>query len=86
MRCEPCCGRWSWRRVRLPALVVPVRIQRKQAIREYRLYWNSLVKKFDPLSCSRCRRATFSATFANDTVDLLCPFCAEGTGVRPKPR
>ena len=73
-------------RVRLPALVVPVRIQRKQAIREYRLYWNSLVKKFDPLSCSRCRRATFSATFANDTVDLLCPFCAEGTGVRPKPR
>jgi hypothetical protein len=70
-------------RVRLPALVVPVRIQRKQAIREYLLYWNSLLKKFDPLSCSRCRRATFSATFANDTVDLLCPACVERAVGRP---
>ena len=32
-------------RVRLPALVVPVVIQRKQAIRDYRLYWNSLVEE-----------------------------------------
>jgi hypothetical protein len=64
-------------RVRIPALVVPVVIQRKQAIREYRLYWNSLLKKFEPLSCSRCRRSTSSATFSNDTVDLLCATCAE---------
>ncbi|HEV2973357.1 MAG TPA: hypothetical protein VGY55_25555 [Pirellulales bacterium] len=66
-------------RVRLPALVVPVVIQRKQAVREYRLYWNSLLKKLEPLSCSRCRRATFSATFTNETVDLLCAACAERT-------
>jgi hypothetical protein len=64
-------------RVRLPALVVPVVIQRKQAVRPYRLYWNSLLKKFEPLSCSRCRRPTFSATFTNETVDLLCTPCAE---------
>jgi hypothetical protein len=64
-------------RVRLPALVVPVAIQRKQATRDYRLYWNSLLKNFEALSCSRCRRPTFSATFANDTVDLLCTTCAE---------
>ena len=64
-------------RVRLPALVVPVAIQRKQAIRDYRLYWNSLVKRFEPLSCSRCLRPTYSATFANETVDLLCGVCAE---------
>ncbi len=64
-------------RVRLPALVVPVVIQRKQAVREYRLYWNSLSKKFEGLSCSRCRRATFSATFMNETVDLLCAGCAQ---------
>jgi hypothetical protein len=63
-------------RVRLPALVVPVVIQRKQAIRDYRLYWNSLLKRFEPLSCSRCRRPTFSGTFANETVDLLCATCA----------
>lgn len=64
-------------RVRLPALVVPIVIQRKQAIRNYRLYWNALLKKFEPLSCSRCRCPTFSATFTNETVDLLCTSCAD---------
>ena len=64
-------------RVRLPALAVPIMIQRKQALRDYRLYWNSLTKKFEPLSCSRCSRGTFSATFTNDKVDLLCQACAE---------
>jgi len=64
-------------RVRLPVLIVPIAIQRKQAFRDYRLYWNSLVRKFEPLSCSRCRRPTFSATFTNETVDLFCSTCAE---------
>ena len=64
-------------RVRLPALIVPVAIQRKQASRDYRLYWNSLLKSFEPLACSRCHRATFSATFTNETVDLLCTLCTE---------
>jgi hypothetical protein len=63
-------------RVRLPALVIPVVIQRKQALREYRLYWNSLQKNLEPLACSRCRRPTFSATFTNEAVDLLCVACA----------
>jgi hypothetical protein len=66
-------------RVNLPALIVPVRIQRKQAVRDYQLYWNSVLKAFEPLACSRCRRATYSATFTNDTVDLLCTPCAERT-------
>ncbi|MBI3840291.1 MAG: hypothetical protein HY288_20400 [Planctomycetia bacterium] len=66
-------------RVRLPALVVPVVIQRKQASRDYRLYWNSLLKNVEPLACSRCYRATLSATFTNETVDLLCTSCAGGT-------
>jgi hypothetical protein len=65
-------------RVRIPALVVPIVIQRKQAVRDYRLYWNSLLKKLEPLSCSRCRRATFLATATNETVDLLCTACAAG--------
>ena len=62
-------------RVRLPAFVVPVVIQRKRATRDYRLYWNSLSKRLEPLSCSRCRRSTFSATFTNEAVDLLCTTC-----------
>lgn len=62
--------------VRLPVLIVPVVIQRKQSTREYRLYWNPLRKQFEPLACNRCGRATFSATFTNETVDLLCTPCA----------
>jgi hypothetical protein len=63
-------------RVRLPALIVPVTIQRKQAFREYQVYWNSLEKKLEPLCCSRCLSATWSGTFTNETVDLLCAACA----------
>jgi len=66
-------------RVRIPALIVPVTIQRKQAVRNYRLYWNPLLKKLEPLSCHRCRRPTFAATFSNETVDLLCTACAQGS-------
>jgi len=64
-------------RVQLPALVIPVTIQRKQAIRQYRLYWNSLVKRLEPMACCRCHSPTFSATFTNETVDWLCTACAE---------
>jgi hypothetical protein len=63
-------------RVRIPVLVVPVTIQRKQAVREYRVYWNSLQKKLEPLSCLRCGISTWSGTFTNETVDLLCAACA----------
>jgi hypothetical protein len=62
-------------RVRLPALVVPIMIQRKQATRGYRLYWSALAKQLEPLACSRCRRPTFVAAFTNETVDLLCKDC-----------
>jgi hypothetical protein len=64
-------------RVRIPALVIELSIQRKQAVRDYRLYWNSLSKNIEPLSGCRCRRATYSPTFANGSVDLLCPACAD---------
>jgi hypothetical protein len=64
-------------RVRLPVLVVPVAIQRKQATRPYRLYWNSLARELEPLTCNRCHRPTFSPSFTNETVDLLCSSCAK---------
>ncbi|WP_165225047.1 hypothetical protein [Aquisphaera insulae] len=64
-------------RVTLPVLIVPITIQRKQARRLYHLFWNPLLRALEPLSCSRCHRPTFSATFTNDTVDLLCTPCSE---------
>jgi hypothetical protein len=65
---------------RLPVLMVPVVIQRKQATRPYRLFWNSLLREFEPLACSRCYRPTFSPTFTNETVDALCSGCAKSAG------
>jgi len=67
----------SLARVTLPVLAIPVIIQRKRAQRDYMLYWNSLTMGLEPLSCSRCHRATFSATFTADSVDLLCTPCAQ---------
>ena len=62
-------------RVLIPALAVPLLVQRKQATREYTVYWNSLLKKFEPLRCIGCCRPTAVVHFANDTVDAYCPTC-----------
>lgn len=63
-------------RVRIPTLVVPAMVQRKQAFREYRLYWNGVLRKFEPLACSRCRQPIYSVNFTNETVEALCTSCA----------
>ncbi|MBM4001609.1 MAG: hypothetical protein FJ297_19090 [Planctomycetes bacterium] len=64
-------------RFRIPALVIPLVVQRKQATREYRLYWNVVLRRLEPLACSRCFRSTYSASFTNDSVDLVCTACSE---------
>jgi hypothetical protein len=61
---------------RAPALAVEIDVQRKQAHRAYTLYWNSLLRRFEPLACSRCGAATCSLTVTNETVDLLCTPCS----------
>ncbi len=61
---------------RAPALAVEVDVQRKQAHRAYALYWNSLLRQFEPLACSRCGASTCSLTVTNETVDLLCTPCS----------
>ncbi|MFO0868895.1 MAG: hypothetical protein U0935_08070 [Pirellulales bacterium] len=66
-------------RVRIPVLRIPVVIQRKRAIRRYEIYWNSVLKRLEPLSCIQCHAATYSATFADDSVDLYCQACAHRT-------
>lgn len=62
-------------RVLLPTLVIPTIVQRKQAQRAYKLFWNSLTRKLEPLACSRCFVPTYSPSCANHSVDLLCTEC-----------
>ncbi len=41
----------------VPGLAIDVNIQRKTAVRTYRLIWNGLLKRIEPLRCSRCGKA-----------------------------
>lgn len=61
----------------LPALEVRLVVQRKQATREYSVYWNPLTKTFDPIPCAVCGRGAFSLAFSNDQVDALCGRCSQ---------
>ena len=38
----------------VPGLAIDVRIQRKAATRTFRLFWNGVQKRLEPLRCSRC--------------------------------
>ena len=60
---------------RIPAVAIDVEIQRKAEKRIFRVYWNAMLKKMEPMSCSRCLRTSFNFWFTNDSVDPLCSAC-----------
>jgi hypothetical protein len=64
-------------RTAIPALKVPISVQRKAALREHTLYWNSLLKQFEPLRCEKCGRGVFSLAFTNDEVAPVCAACIQ---------
>lgn len=62
-------------RTRVPVIAADILVFRKQAQRTHRLYWNPLVKQFEPLACGQCGAGTYAVAFANETVEPLCPKC-----------
>lgn len=64
-------------RVAIPAVVVPITVQRKQATRQHRVYWNSLLKKFEPFACEACQSPIYNVSFTNDSVEPRCARCFE---------
>lgn len=64
-------------RVFLPTVAIEIGVQRKQAIQDYTIHWNPLLKSVEPLACHRCQRSTYSPSFTNDTVKACCPRCWE---------
>lgn len=64
-------------RLFLPTVAIDIAVQRKQAIQDYTIHWNPLLKSVEPLVCHRCRRGTYSPSFTNDTVLPCCPRCWE---------
>ncbi len=65
-------------RTETPVLAVDLRVHRKRAEKTHTIYWNPLVKRFDPLRCGLCGEGVFAAAFANETVVPLCRMCHEG--------
>ncbi len=60
--------------VRLEATVLAVElsVQRERAERVYHVYWNPLIRQFEPLACSARGHGTFSVAFTDDEVAGLC--------------
>ncbi len=61
--------------LRVPGLAIDVNIQRKSAVRTFRVIWNGLLKRIEPLRCSRCGLGAYSFWFTNDDVDPVCTHC-----------
>ena len=68
-------------RTEVPVLAVDLAVFRKRAHRKHTVYWNPLLKQFEPLLCSRCHSATFVMAFTDEDVAPLCSPCwGKGTG------
>lgn len=62
-------------RTEIPALAVDLSVYRKRAQRNHTAYWNPLLKRLEPICCSRCGGGTFSVAFTNQDVEPLCAVC-----------
>ncbi len=59
----------------VPGLAIDVRLQRKAATRTFRLFWNGIQKRLEPLRCSRCGNGVYNLWFTNEDVAPLCSTC-----------
>jgi hypothetical protein len=59
----------------IPGLTIDVTIQRKAAFRTFRLIWNGLLKRLEPLRCSSCGGGSFNMWFTNEDVEPVCDAC-----------
>ena len=63
-------------RTEVPVLAVDLSVFRKQAHKMHTVYWNPLLKQFEPLRCSGCGDGAFAMAFTNETVEPLCQKCS----------
>ncbi|MCC6127275.1 MAG: hypothetical protein IT426_20120 [Pirellulales bacterium] len=62
-------------RTEMPVMRIRLEVLRKQAKRIHDVYWNPLLKHFEPLPCSRCLTESFALAFSNEKVAPLCSSC-----------
>lgn len=61
---------------RLPVRRCDILVKRRKGERQLSLVCNLLTKAFDPMVCEACGADTFSLTFCDDALHILCPACA----------
>jgi hypothetical protein len=62
-------------RTQTPVIAVDLSVHRKQAHKIHTVYWNPLVKQFEPMLCAACGQGTFGVAFTNDNVEPRCTKC-----------
>ena len=63
-------------RTEVPVLAVDLSVFRKKAQKTHTVYWNPLLKQFEPFCCSDCGESTFTVAFSNEKVEPLCQKCS----------
>lgn len=64
-------------RLALPVLRVDLCVVRKQDRRLHRVYWNPLLKAFEPIACGQCGEGVFAVVFTNGSVEPRCVACGK---------
>ncbi len=65
-------------RTRMTALAVDCVVLRRKARAVRRIYWNPLIKQFEPLRCHCCDAAIYAIGFSDDKVEPTCAACLNG--------
>ncbi len=59
----------------IPTLAVDLLVFRKRARKVHTVFWNAVLKQFEPFGCANCGGPTFSVAFSNDDVAPRCTSC-----------
>lgn len=62
--------------VRLPVLQVRALYQRRREVRELALFWNPLLKAWEPLGCEACGEGTFAFSLCDERLHIACALCS----------
>ena len=64
-------------RTDIPVLAVDLSVLRKRAKRKHTVFWHPVIKRLEPLCCSRCGDGVFSVSFTNEEAQPVCAACAD---------
>ena len=63
--------------VLLPVLQATMSYQRRQAFREFPVFWNPLLKEWEAVACEGCGENTFAVSLCDDKQHLSCAMCSQ---------